>query len=393
MTRDGVPPAAPPGGGGAGDGPRRCSQCGNHGHNTRTCTARPPVKLFGVRIGDKPPIRKSVSMGNLAQLAEGSGGGRAEGYGSEGDDDKPHHRKRGESWSEEEHKKFLLGLKNLGKGDWRGISRNYVGSRTPTQVASHAQKYFIRQTNNNRRKRRSSLFDMVIDDSGDLPLSRSSSQEIPLSRSSSQDVEEYVDDLRPVTAPVIPPTPVPVLTSVSVPPPVAVMAPPASMPVLTYASAPPPVPAMAHHPEGSQWVGSSSNTGEAGMVMPQVISPYGYPMMFPPPHYAQAFYPVPYYGYAPMFYGPPGIMQASSPGTVQASHEPVRPVAAHSSPPVNVEDLYSMSELNLKGDSSTNGVTPNSPLPPKPNGRPERQSAFHGTGHGNGSSNGLIPAK
>jgi SHAQKYF class myb-like DNA-binding protein len=70
----------------------------------------------------------------------------------------------GESWSEEEHKNFLLGLKNLGKGDWRGISRNYVGSRTPTQVASHAQKYFIRQTNNNRRKRRSSLFDMVIDD-------------------------------------------------------------------------------------------------------------------------------------------------------------------------------------------------------------------------------------
>ena len=94
MTRDGVPPAAPAGGG-AGDGPRRCSQCGNHGHNTRTCTVRPPVKLFGVRIGDKP-IRKSLSMGNLAQLAEGSGGARAEGYGSEGDDaDKPH-RKRGE---------------------------------------------------------------------------------------------------------------------------------------------------------------------------------------------------------------------------------------------------------------------------------------------------------
>lgn len=70
----------------------------------------------------------------------------------------------GESWSEEEHKNFLLGLNKLGKGDWRGISRNYVVSRTPTQVASHAQKYFIRQTNANRRKRRSSLFDMVIED-------------------------------------------------------------------------------------------------------------------------------------------------------------------------------------------------------------------------------------
>ena len=34
-------------------------------------------------------------------------------------------------------------------------------SRTPTQVASHAQKYFIRQNNMNKRKRRSSLFDIV----------------------------------------------------------------------------------------------------------------------------------------------------------------------------------------------------------------------------------------
>ena len=70
----------------------------------------------------------------------------------------------GEAWTEDEHKKFLLGLNKLGKGDWRGISRNYVISRTPTQVASHAQKYFNRQTNVHRRKRRSSLFDMVIDD-------------------------------------------------------------------------------------------------------------------------------------------------------------------------------------------------------------------------------------
>ena len=69
MTRDGALPAS--GGGGAAEGPRRCSQCGHHGHNARTCTARGPVKLFGVRIGDKPPtaaagggggMRKSASM-------------------------------------------------------------------------------------------------------------------------------------------------------------------------------------------------------------------------------------------------------------------------------------------------------------------------------------------
>lgn len=67
-------------------------------------------------------------------------------------------------WTEEEHRMFLLGLQKLGKGDWRGIARNYVITRTPTQVASHAQKYFIRQSNVSRRKRRSSLFDIVADE-------------------------------------------------------------------------------------------------------------------------------------------------------------------------------------------------------------------------------------
>jgi len=69
----------------------------------------------------------------------------------------------GVAWTEEEHRLFLIGLQKLGKGDWRGIARNFVVSRTPTQVASHAQKYFIRQSHATRRKRRSSLFDMVPD--------------------------------------------------------------------------------------------------------------------------------------------------------------------------------------------------------------------------------------
>ncbi|KAK6124687.1 hypothetical protein DH2020_041570 [Rehmannia glutinosa] len=105
-------------------------------------------------------------MGNLSLHSAGSDS--VEGYVS----DDPDHgsgarrrpiRKKGIPWTEEEHRQFLLGLQKLGKGDWRGISKNYVPSRTPTQVASHAQKYFIRQTNATRKKKRSSLFDMVPD--------------------------------------------------------------------------------------------------------------------------------------------------------------------------------------------------------------------------------------
>ena len=67
----------------------------------------------------------------------------------------------GVPWTEDEHRRFLAGLEKLGKGDWRGISRHFVATRTPTQVASHAQKYFLRQAGLAQKKRRSSLFDVV----------------------------------------------------------------------------------------------------------------------------------------------------------------------------------------------------------------------------------------
>ncbi|KAG5019764.1 hypothetical protein AAZX31_06G179000 [Glycine max] len=136
------------------------------------------IMLFGVRVV-VDSMRKSVSMNNLSQyeLPRDAANAKddAAGYASADDaapinSDKNRDRKRGIPWTEEEHKLFLVGLQKVGKGDWRGISRNYVKTRTPTQVASHAQKYFLRRTNLNRRRRRSSLFDITTDSVSTTPM-------------------------------------------------------------------------------------------------------------------------------------------------------------------------------------------------------------------------------
>ncbi|MBA0744181.1 hypothetical protein Gogos_006816 [Gossypium gossypioides] len=161
---------------------RNCSHCGHNGHNSRTCSngKRGYVKLFGVNIAAMAQtqeclMQRSFSMGNLPFHAENhnNGGGVDDGYFSEGHIHSENHNaaahdiKRAKPWTEEEHRMFLEGLRKLGKGDWRGISKNYVISRTPVQVASHAQKYFLRlqAAGNNRKKRRPSLFDMSFQES------------------------------------------------------------------------------------------------------------------------------------------------------------------------------------------------------------------------------------
>ncbi|KAK2458855.1 hypothetical protein P8452_05372 [Trifolium repens] len=76
--------------------------------------------------------------------------------------------KKGRSWTEDEHVLFLAGLEKYGKGDWRSISRHFVVTRTPTQVASHAQKYFkhIEQKSEvkNKKRTRSSIHDITLGD-------------------------------------------------------------------------------------------------------------------------------------------------------------------------------------------------------------------------------------
>ncbi|KAJ1422326.1 SANT/Myb domain [Sesbania bispinosa] len=74
-------------------------------------------------------------------------------------------RKKVVRWTKEEHERFLMGLKNYGKGHWKNIARYSVITKTPTQVASHAQKYLKRQklSGGKDNKRRSSIHDITTD--------------------------------------------------------------------------------------------------------------------------------------------------------------------------------------------------------------------------------------
>ncbi|CAN0193981.1 unnamed protein product [Ascophyllum nodosum] len=44
-------------------------------------------------------------------------------------------------WTKEEHESFILGVHHLGR-DWGAIGRDFVPTRSETQIRTHAQKYF-----------------------------------------------------------------------------------------------------------------------------------------------------------------------------------------------------------------------------------------------------------
>ncbi|KAI4379529.1 hypothetical protein MLD38_005810 [Melastoma candidum] len=226
---------------------RKCSHCNMMGHNSRTCgsfrlgsvplgttttttasttTGPGSVRLFGVLIGGThsslSTISKWVSLDCISAASAVSSSPSAS---------SPHSTsrffveenaafvddfvsygvllpgsqdliKKGVPWSEDEHKQFLLGLEKLGKGDWRGISKHFVHTRTPTQVASHAQKYFLRRASLDNKKRRSSLFDMVGGNDNDQSSKRHNriptDQHLSGRRKPSSSDQQLVGALRPL---------------------------------------------------------------------------------------------------------------------------------------------------------------------------------------------------
>uniref|UniRef100_A0A5B7BJT3 Transcription factor DIVARICATA n=1 Tax=Davidia involucrata TaxID=16924 RepID=A0A5B7BJT3_DAVIN len=111
-------------------------------------------------VGDEGTGKKGGHFGHFN--SDSNHGGKA----SRSDQE----RRKGIAWTEDEHRLFLIGLDKYGKGDWRSISRNYVVTRTPTQVASHAQKYFIRLNSMNKDRRRSSIHDITSVNNEDISV-------------------------------------------------------------------------------------------------------------------------------------------------------------------------------------------------------------------------------
>ncbi|XP_048330109.1 transcription factor MYB1R1-like [Ziziphus jujuba] len=196
------------------------------------------IMLFGFRVV-VDSMRKSVSLNDLSQYElpheasndnnssngnniNGNSSSAKEdsvaGYASENDvvhnsgGNRERERKRGIPWTEDEHKLFLLGLQKVGKGDWRGISRNFVKTRTPTQVASHAQKYFLRRNNHNRRRRRSSLFDITTDTVAASPMEE---EQLPHQDNTSQSHPLPTEPCNPSVFPLVPTFPVNVAPAVA----------------------------------------------------------------------------------------------------------------------------------------------------------------------------------
>ncbi|KAI4355586.1 hypothetical protein L6164_004344 [Bauhinia variegata] len=327
---------------------RRCSHCSNNGHNSRTCPSRSGggasggVKLFGVRLTDGSIIKKSASMGNLSAHYHSSSSAAAspnpsspssdplrdplhqpEGYLS---DDPAHastsvnlrgERKKGVPWTEEEHRRFLIGLQKLGKGDWRGIARKYVVTRTPTQVASHAQKYFIRQSNATRRKRRSSLFDMVPDMASDPPS-------VP---------EEQV---------LLPP-------SENAQPGNAISQPSLNLSLKSE-----------FDPMEATCQENMEEPNEA-IMKSSGLTPMA-PGLFP------TYLPVPFSIW------PPARVEEFN-GAEASHHQVVKPIPVVPKEPVNVDELVGMSQLSLGETLARDRES--SPLSLKLIGEPSRQSAFH----------------
>uniref|UniRef100_J3LD61 Uncharacterized protein n=1 Tax=Oryza brachyantha TaxID=4533 RepID=J3LD61_ORYBR len=71
-------------------------------------------------------------------------------------------RKKAEMWSAHEHSQFLRGLEKCGKGKWKTMAREFVKTKSPIQIASHYQKFCIREESRRLNQcKRTSIHDIT----------------------------------------------------------------------------------------------------------------------------------------------------------------------------------------------------------------------------------------
>ncbi|KAM4077528.1 hypothetical protein ACJW30_12G144700 [Castanea mollissima] len=169
---------------------RKCSQCGLTGHNFRTCTtsvisnnannnanAAACIKIFGVYLQNN--VNGNVENKKSQVVREPSIA--------------IDQKTKVKRWTEEEHQLFLTGLNQLGKHDWKEISQKFMTTKTPAQIASHAQKYFLRQAETNKMKRRPSVFDLTLQNEAEI--SPSSPKDCQVSQTKKSDAESSSESL------------------------------------------------------------------------------------------------------------------------------------------------------------------------------------------------------
>ena len=59
-------------------------------------------------------------------------------------------------WNQDEHQSFMEGIRLYGK-NWKLVAQ-HIGTRSSTQVRSHAQKYFLRETTRQKVKQQAKEF-------------------------------------------------------------------------------------------------------------------------------------------------------------------------------------------------------------------------------------------
>ncbi|RDY04318.1 Transcription factor DIVARICATA, partial [Mucuna pruriens] len=72
--------------------------------------------------------------------------------------------KKNTHWTQEEHIMFLYGMEKYGRGSWKKISQYFVITKTPNQIASHAQKYFNNKNVSAKKNKRRSIHDITLED-------------------------------------------------------------------------------------------------------------------------------------------------------------------------------------------------------------------------------------